>query len=63
MRGGIGYSPCACACSCAGVNQLLSVFEPAWKADGEACYNDFSTLMFTDIVHRDRVGRFYNLPL
>ena len=50
-------------CSCAGVNQLLSVFEAAWKADGEACYNDFSTLLFSDIVHRDRVGRFYNLPL
>ena len=42
-----------------GINQLRNVFEPAWKSNDE---NPFQNFLFRDIIRRDRLRRYYQLP-
>ena len=46
-----------------GVNQLKNVFVPAWRDCDTKAYDEFEKMLFSDIIGRDRIGRFYNLPV
>lgn len=48
-------------CRAVGLNQLKEVFINTWK-DAETHYEDFGDLLFRDIMSKDRISRYYNLP-